>query len=490
MALLLLSQAVFGVGEWQTYTIRFWIAFLLLLLMFWIVRRRGGNKLGWAAVLFTAMLPILSVSLRAIIFHTLSGHVPNDLLFGSVDERFYLADQRPNIFCYVLLLWALVPVIEKGRQLTRTIWLWAGTFLGLAILAKATYVPMILMMSGLTYGYLLLVNRKQIRSTILTSFWVVLPFLLMTPWLLLGGLSNTISYIYFSVFVEKAVWSNPNPTFASEFGHYWRLFSIYMEFEGWLFLGIGFLSFGIAWFKLRRVDDRLLAYLGLATIYYLFVATSSVKDGFSGTLYYLLLWIFSWLALVPVFLWLSQRYKPLPLLVAGTYFTAMIIGASCMYLSYWLPEYREAGRQNRVSIAQVGADLQQMLTSKECYMISDDSNDGSMRYYMLNKQGLLPLQSYLSGLISVPNDSVINDFIKNKMTQCKVILSFDEPVSTLQSYFSIHRFNAPVYEAIQTWLRQSNNPYRPVKAYPLVYDRYSNGVRDHRTLTLRLYHRS
>lgn len=210
---------------------------------------------------------------------------------------------------------------------------------------------------------------------------------------------------------------------------------MHMEVEGWLFLGAGLLSFGIAWFKLRRFDDRLLAYLGLATIYYLFVTTSSVKDRFSGTLYYLLLWIFSWLALVPVFLWLSQRYKSLPLLLAGTYLTAMIIGSSYIYLSYWLPEYREAAKQNRVSIAQVGADLQQMLTSKECYMISDDSNDGSMRYYMLNEQGLLPPQSYLSGLISVPNDSVINEFIENKVTQCKVILSFDEPVSTLQSYF-------------------------------------------------------
>ncbi len=489
MALLLLSQAIFGIGEWQSYTVRFWVAFLLLLLMFWVVRRRGSTILGWAAVLVTALLPLLSVSLRAILFHTLSGHVPNEMLFGSsTDVHFYIADQRPNIFSYVLLLWALVPVIEKGRHLTRATWLWAGTFLGLAILAKATYAPMILMMAGLTYLYLLLINRQQIRSTILTSLWVALPFLLMFPWLLLGGLRNTLSYIYTSAFVEGPKWSNINRTVTSELSHYWMLFSVHMGTEGWLFLGAGFLSFGIAWFKLRRVDDRLLAYLGLAAIYYLFVSTSSVKDQFSGTLYYLLLWIFSWLALVPFFLWVSQRHKPLPLVVPGSYFIAMLIGVSYLY-SYWLPQYREAGIQNRASIAQVGMDLQQVLTPKECYVISDDANDGSMRYYMINKQGLLPFQKYLN-TVSTPSDAVVQNFIKNDMTQCKIILSFDEPVTTLQDYFYIHPFNAPVYQAIQTWLRQPNNPYRPVKAYPFIYDRHSNGIRDRRTLTLRLYRRA
>ncbi|MBM0740840.1 hypothetical protein JOY44_04280 [Phormidium sp. CLA17] len=490
MALLLLSQAIFGVGEWQSYTIRFWPTFLLLLLMFWVLRRRGGTILGWAAVLVTALLPILSVSLRAILFHSLSNHLPNGMLFGSsTDERFYIADQRPNVFCYVLLLWALVPVIEKGRHLTRATWLWAGAFLVLAILAKATYTPMILMMVGLTYLYLLLINRKKIRSTVLTSFWVLFPFVLMSPWLFLGGLSNTISYIYVSIFVEGPKWSNLNRTFASEFSHYWILFSVHMGIEGWLFLGGGLLSFGIAWFKLRRVDDRLLVYLGLASIYFLFVATSAVKDQFSGTLYYLLLWIFSWLALVPVFLWVSQRYKMMPLIVAGSYFIAIVVGVSYMYSSYWLPEYQEAGIQNRASVAQVGADLQQMLTPEDCYMVSDDTNYGSMRYYMLSKQGLIPYAKFFDGIISIPSDTAINDYIK-KMAQCKVVLAFDEPVSILQSYLYIHPFHAPVYQAVQNWVRQPNNPYRPIKAYPLIYDRYSGGVRDRRTLTLRLYRRT
>lgn len=121
-------------------------------------------------------------------------------------------------------------------------------------------------------------------------------------------------------------------------------------------------------------------------------------------------------------------------------------------------------------------------------MISDDANDGSMRYYMINKQGLFPFPKYLN-TVSIPSEVVIRDFIQNDMTQCKIILSFDEPVSTLQSYFYIHPFNAPVYQAVQNWVRQPNNSYRPVKAYPLIYDRYFNGIRDRRTLTLRLYRR-
>jgi hypothetical protein len=48
---------IFGEGQWQSHVVRIWPVFLLLLLMFWFVRRCWNSGVAWFAVGMTALLP-------------------------------------------------------------------------------------------------------------------------------------------------------------------------------------------------------------------------------------------------------------------------------------------------------------------------------------------------------------------------------------------------------------------------------------------------
>src|SRR5437868_5119329 len=64
-ALLALQYFVFGPGLWQAFTARFWAVALLLLLVYWIVRRRSSRSLAVAATVLTALLPMISAAVRS-----------------------------------------------------------------------------------------------------------------------------------------------------------------------------------------------------------------------------------------------------------------------------------------------------------------------------------------------------------------------------------------------------------------------------------------
>ena len=65
VALMAATFFVFGEGEWQSHLVRIWPVFLLVLLMFWFVRRRWTSGVAWFAVAITAILPTALPALAA-----------------------------------------------------------------------------------------------------------------------------------------------------------------------------------------------------------------------------------------------------------------------------------------------------------------------------------------------------------------------------------------------------------------------------------------
>ncbi|UBF24123.1 hypothetical protein K9N68_20645 [Kovacikia minuta CCNUW1] len=485
--LLLLSQTIFGEGEWQSYAVRFWPSFLFLLLMLWVVRRRSNASIAWAVVLITGLLPIISTSLRAMAYYFFS---PAEMvLFGKVPLAWYIADLRPNVFCFVLLLWAIVVLVEQVHCLNRNVLLVSGTFTGLALLGKATYLPMITLMMGLTLLYVGWVNRKQLRSTVLTCCWGLLPFLALTlPWAMIGGFGLTIRYIYWNAIVNAPVWATANPTFLTESTYYWNLFPKWFGLEGWLILVLGLLSFGIVGLKLKRVDHRLTAYLGLAVAYYIFVSISQVKDYFSGSLYYLLMWLFCWLAMLPILVWVSHHSKILPLGFAGLYL--VIVLSRGFYASlHWPLEY-QVGQQNRAVIQQIGKDLA-TFTPEDCFVPSDASNSSNIRYYTINKDGSnrgkpLQIMVWIMGT-SAPSEPEINEFFNTYVNQCRAVFVHESSLEEAAHYVSMPLLVMPFYQALQKWISRPGSPYQPGPVYSFLFNTCEHRNCTAHRLNIRLY---
>jgi hypothetical protein len=111
VALMSATFFIFGEGEWQSHVVRIWPVFLLLLLVFWFVRRRWNSGVAWFAVGMTAMLPTAVPALAAC-----ARGSGSEASFGT----YWLGDLRPDFLAAVLLAWAVVLVLDNVDSPRRT----------------------------------------------------------------------------------------------------------------------------------------------------------------------------------------------------------------------------------------------------------------------------------------------------------------------------------------------------------------------------------
>ena len=131
-ALLRLTYTVLGQGEWQSYTVRFWPTALLLGVVFVEVRRHSTTLIAWLATLVTAMLPTLSVGMRAAGYdYFVSGQVD----FG---REWFLADLRPDTSAAIMLTVSVAVILGWLRQPSTWRAVAVGVALGLTVLVKPT----------------------------------------------------------------------------------------------------------------------------------------------------------------------------------------------------------------------------------------------------------------------------------------------------------------------------------------------------------------
>ncbi len=472
-ALMLLSFWLLGEGEWQAFTVRFWPTLLLLLLLlllfllltFWVVRKRGSATVGWVAVLFTALLPTVSVSLRTSGWEYLAGvNLGRGALGG-----FGLADLRPDLLSAVLLLWAVVPLIENVNRLDRPTWFLSGTAAALAILVKSSTTPVLLLAGGLTVVYVFTVNRHRFLTTAETGAWGLFPFAtLLTPWLLAGGPRTMITYLSHNLTAGRPLWSIPNTTFLAEATHYWWVFPHHMGWwEGWVFLGLGLL-FWIA--KLRRREGqeshRLLAYLLVAGAVYGVVSATPNKNFFVGLNYYLLLWLFSWATLASSLTVLAQRSRMAftCLILFAALYGGFVMGAAFYALQNWPEEKQLRPPQNREVTQLIARDLRRILGKDDTFVwIPLYGCPAALQYYMMDELGRFPQAVWIDPVTSPP----IPQFLREEVSPSKAVLVFEDDIEEVAKYFPVHPMSYTYWRAISEWVRRPDSPHRLVGTYRL-----------------------
>jgi len=487
-ALMLLNFLVLGEGEWQAYATRFWPTFLLLLLIMWVIRRRGDARMAVTAVVFTSLLPTISVGLRSSTWEYFTGRVT----FGL---EWYLADLRPDLLFAVLLLWAVVPLIEHACNLDRRTLLVSGVSAGLALLAKPSASPMLLLAWGLGISYVLVVRWRKLQSTILLiCLWTLLPFgIMVSPWALAGGAKWVVEYYHQNLIVGRNIYSNPHATLLSEATYYWKLFQFHMgHAEGWVGLGVGLLALAITWRRTGHIDKRLLSYLALSAVLYGLVSATPNKNFFVGLPYYLLLWLFSWAALATIVkTWIhSNRNRTviwiLPLVLC--LYVGAIIGGGFYALQNWPVEERGVGPGNRAVTLQIAQDLKGILVASDCFTyLPAFGYPAALQYYMMDMEGATPE----STPIDVFTPMTTAQFIENEVSRCKAILVYLEDVQEVSEFFFVPPVRWPYLRAIAEWVRMPDNGYAIYKTYYISVAPFSRsyqlGENDRRTFTIQLY---
>jgi hypothetical protein len=461
-ALMVLSFLLLGEGEWQAYTVRFWPVFLLLLLVVWVVRRRGGSRAAWVAVVLTSLLPTISVGLRSSAWEYFTKRAN----FGL---EWYLADLRPDLLFAVLLLWAVVPLLEHVHTLDGRTLLVSGCSAGLAVLVKPSASPMLLFAWGLAMAYVVLVNRRRASFMISPCLWALLPFgIIVFPWAFAGGARWVAGYLYSGLTAQRVLYANPHATFLSEALYYWKLFPYHMgHVESWVVLGAALaLLLALAWKRDAHRDTRTIAYLGLSAALYGLASATPNKNYFVGLPYYLLLWVFAWAVLAAMLgAWTNgSRIGAWALVSVSCIYAAAVVAGGVYALRNSPAEERRPGLENREVTQRIAKDLRAVLTDDDPFMwVPAYGYPAALQYYMMDTNGEFPEAIWCDTTRSPSPDQVIRKYI----SRMKAILVYKEDIQQVVRFQYSPRVTWPYLRAIAKWVRRPGSSYRLTRTYRL-----------------------
>jgi hypothetical protein len=459
MALLVFNFRLFGVGEWQAYLVRFWPTLVILAATFWVVRRRAGPGAGWAAALFTPVLPTLSLNLHSAVVgrHQYSS-----------DSSGYLTDLRPDLLFAALLMLAVVLIVEHAHVFDELIALLGGLAAALAALTKTSAMAALLLACGMAGMYVLLSDRGNLWRNLRTSLWAALAVtILLTPWMLAGGLTTTIEYLWQGLTVELPLYSNAHPTIRSELTYYYPLLIDHM---GWQTVVLVLASPLLLLAPLRREGRarpafrHALVYLLIAASLYGLVSVSLAKNYFLGLASYLVLWIFCWVA-ITVFIgswpsWAGRIGGSLLALAIATVALTGVLGARG--LESWKGHDFEEGRQDRAVMREIALDLRQVLSNDEAFLAMPAyGNPAALLFYMPDRQGEYPRAVIINGLTGPP----VEEFLRQEIEPAKAVLIYanGNKESSFKSW--IPEVNFPYYQAIAAWVQRPGSAHHLKKSY-------------------------
>jgi hypothetical protein len=454
LALLAISFRLFGVGEWQAYAVRFWPTLVILAGTFWVVRRRVGLGASWAAALFAALLPTLSLNLRS----AAAGH---QLYPGG-----YLTDLRPDLLFAAFLMLAVVLTVEHAQTFDERTAILAGSAAALAVLTKSSAMAAVFLACGLAGAYVLFIDWGNVGRNLRTSLWVLLTFaILLTPWLMAGGFDLTTVYIREVLTVELPLYSNENPTIRSELTYYYPLL---LDHMGWQTVVLVLASPFMLILSFRKTMTcglrEALVYFLIAAALYGLVSASLAKNYFLGLPSYLVLWIFCWLA-ISTFItcwprWTSRIGGSLLVVAIVTVALTGVLGARG--LNSWQGHEFEEGRQDRAVMRQIALDLREVLSNDQTFVpMTAYGNPATLIFYMPAQQGKVPNGFVFDGTFTGP----IPDFVRQNLETAKAVLLYANGNEAASFKGYAPAVTLPYLRAVAAWVQTPGSAYHLRKTY-------------------------
>jgi hypothetical protein len=457
--LMLASFAFFGAGEWQAATARFWPTALLLLLVWWCVHRRAGRRWAVLAVLATALLPALSVSLRACGWCYATGQIESE-------RDWYLADLRPDLLFAVLLLWGVAILVEGARNLTPAILAASGVFLGLALLAKPSGFPMVFLAWGATWLGVAAVNRPawSPRFILGLGVWNALPAAVLAgPCALAGVAQWAYGYWTADADLKIAQYALASSDRWAELGYYSTVLPLWLgRIEGWVIVAAGFACLVAS--RLASRDRRGWAYLALAAIVYAVIARVPAKSLFIGLFYCLLVWLGALPALAAALEAWSERWRRLPAVIGAVavLYYLVISGLALYGMTHWPADERAIGPANRAAWQALAADLKAHLDVEDRFVVPPIFGaSAGLQFFILDERGLAPKDGVSYAQMRLEPDA----FARAMMAECQAVVVLDDSALALPSFARRSRIDSPRIQALGHAVQRPDSGFRRIGTY-------------------------
>jgi len=445
-----LQYFVVGDGTWQAFTIRLWPVVLLLILVYWIVRARATRAVAIAATVLTALLPMVSASVRSSSWELFSGR-------ANYFEDWGLDDLRPDFFAAVLAMWSIASLAEHHRNSRRSSYIVSAAFAAAAVLAKPSTATFALTAWALTLFVLWLWRRDRatLRNTAL-AFGVLL--VLLSPWAIVGrGVLATVSRLYGAAVTYNAAYSAGLNLLEKLAYYFVRLpnqigqVEVSVVIAGSLFLAIVALRGGL--------DRAEVIYAGLAAFFYATLTIPANQDPNIGEYVSLSLWLF--------FVAAASRYAAAKwptrvghasaaiLSVVGV-FALLAYSLGAIAIAKWPDNERSSNAQLRTVTIELAQELGAHLGTGGCFSYAPGPGwPASIQYLLMDSDGKVPASTPID---VDPHTITVDDYVLSAK-RCKAVIAYREQFDEVAKVFFAPAVRRPYLEAVADWVRGPASGY-------------------------------
>ena len=445
-----LQYFVIGDGTWQAFTVRFWPVALLLILVYWIVRARATREIAIAAVAFTALLPMVSASVRASSWEFLTGQ-------ANYADTWNLDDLRPDFLAAVLTLWSIASLAEHHRAPRRSTYLVSAAFAAAAVLAKPSTSAVALAAWALALGVLWFWRRgiATLRATALAVSFLVI---LLIPWGLVGGgIVQTIARLYEGSVTYGATYF-PNVDLTERLTYYLgQLPNQLGQVESaFVILGSLFLT---AMMLRRHLDRSEVMYAGYIAFFYVAFSIPSAKVPNVGEWLSLSVWIF-FLAGASRLLssrWPQKVRRVLPALLGAVgIYILLVYSLGMVALANWPGNERRSNAQLQTVTTELAQEMGRHISAADCFTYAPGPGwPASLEYLLLDSSGAAPVNTPID---VDPTTTTIADYLLSAR-RCAAVIAYREDIAQVAQAFFTPAVRQPYLRALAEWVRSPNSGY-------------------------------
>jgi hypothetical protein len=450
VSVLTAQQLILGDGTWQAFSARFWAVAPLLVLIYWIVSRRATRSLAIAAVILTALLPLVSAGVRSSSWEFLSGQ-------SNYFEHWWLEDVRPDLFTVVLVLWSVAVLAEHIQAPSRSAHLVSAAFATAAVLSKTSTTPIVLGVWAAALGLTWLWNRRSPDATRMAGLAVGLLAVVLIPWALFGGgLETVLSYLK-DVVAFQSNYAQSGGVLGGFIYFPVRIPTQLGQIEAWPVIAAALLL-TIALLR-RRLGPSEMVYAAVVPLFYIAFTLSPSKNAIVGEWISLSIWIFFWAgaARLAAARWPGtlRRASPAVFALVGTY-TLVVYALGAFSLANWPANEQNSNAQLSAVTADVAHELARHVSPGQCFTyLPGPGWPNSLLYLMMGPNGLAP--STTASDVD-PSRTTVGDYVASA-SNCAAVMAYREDLATVSQVFFAPAARRPYLQGVADWVRSPNSGY-------------------------------
>jgi len=452
-SLALTSQyLILGDGAWQAFTARFWAVGPLLVLVYWVIRRRTNSWLAITAAMITAVLPLVSAGVRSSSLEFLSGQAD----YGA---HWYLDDIRPDFFAGVLALWSIAILAEDTTATRRSVYLVSAAFAAAAVLAKPTTSPAALAAWGVALGLHWFRHRSKPGAFRRTAVAGIVASLLVLPWAVFSGGASLVANYLHAISVTYGATYAVSSNFPDNLTYFLNLLPGQLGQPEISFFIIGTLALTIGIWR-RQFGSAEATYAAVVALWYFIFSIPATKNPHVGLLITMAIWLFLLAALARLLVtnWSPRLTRASPAIFGvATAYVGIIYVLGVIAITNWPIVERHSYEEQRVVSSGVADELRHYVVAGQCFAYAPGPSwPASLQYQLMDSLGNAPLSTAID---IDPSATSIQDYVKSA-GQCQAVIAYRENISLVAQVFYAPPVRQPYLQAVADWVRSPDSGFK------------------------------